>query len=241
MRLIGTIRRGWIMSNVLRQRNSARVFFFLALIIICASSVIAQTGGTGALTGTASDSSCTVANSVTLTELPLNTRNYTNLLTMTAGANAAVTNASTLGKGSPLITVNGGGPAQNTYLQDGVTVNNWASFNTGVEGVIFGSFAIPPPDAITEFKIQTSTYDAGYGRGPGANVNVVTRTGTNAFHGTGFEFFRNAKLNANDWFRNFTGQPRGVLNSNQFGGVIGGPNREDKFFFFLGYPHSRAK
>jgi hypothetical protein len=114
----------------------------------------------------------TVANAQTVTELPLNTRNYTNLLTMTAGASSSVTNASTIGKGSPFIAVNGGGTAQNTYLQDGVMVNNWYSFNTGVEGVAFGSFAIPPPDAITEFKIQTSTYDAGYGRGPGANVNV---------------------------------------------------------------------
>ncbi len=183
----------------------------------------------------------TVANARTVAELPLNTRNYTNLLTMTAGANSAVTNASTLGKGSPLILVNGGGAAQNTYLQDGVIVNNWYSFNTGVEGVAFGSFAIPPPDAITEFKIQTSTYDAGYGRGPGANVNVVTRTGTNAFHGTGFEFFRNTKLNANDWFRNFANQPRGVLNSHQYGGVFGGPVKKDKLFFFVSYQETGQK
>jgi hypothetical protein len=324
-------------SIFLCRRRFASLVFFLALTIVSASSVVAQTGGTGALTGTVSDSSGavvsnatvtavsvdtgqsrtattradgtyainllppgnyrlkfeatgfktaevpsvpvvvtetavvnntlevgaanqtvtvegsaeviqttssalgTVANAVTVTELPLNTRNYTNLLTMTAGANAAVSNASTLGKGSPLITVNGGGPAQNTYLQDGVTVNNWASYNTGVEGVIFGSFAIPPPDAITEFKIQTSSYDAGYGRGPGANVNVVTRSGTNQFHGAGFEFFRNTDLNANDWFRNFTGQPRGVLNSNQFGGVIGGPIKKDKLFFFGSYQETQQK
>ena len=57
------------------------------------------------------------------------------------------------------------------------------------------------PDAIQEFKIQTSLYDAGYGRNPGANVNVVTKSGTNQFHGTAFEFFRNADLNANDFFR----------------------------------------
>ncbi len=183
----------------------------------------------------------TVANATTIVELPLNTRNYTNLLTMTAGANSSVSNASTLGKGSPLIAVNGSGTSQNTYLQDGVTVNNWYSFNTGVEGVAFGSFVLPPPDAITEFKIQTSNYDAGYGRGPGASVNVITRSGTNAFHGTGFEFFRNTELNANDWFRNYNGQSRGVLNSNQYGGVFGGPVKKDKLFFFTSYQETGQK
>ncbi len=190
---------------------------------------------------TTSSAMGTVANSATVTELPLNTRNYTNLLTMTAGANSSVTNASTIGKGSPFIAVNGAGTSQNTYLQDGVVVNNWYSFNTGVEGVAFGSFVIPIPDAISEFKIQTSTYDAGYGRGPGASVNVITKTGTNSFHGSGFEFFRNTDLNANDWFRNFTGQPRGVLNSNQYGGVIGGPIKKDKLFFFGSYQETGQK
>ena len=96
--------------------------------------------------------------------------------------------------------MNGSGTGQNTYLQDGVEINNWFSFNTGVEGVVFGSFPIPNPDAIAEFKIQTSSYDAGYGRNPGSNVNVITKTGTNQFHGAAFEFFRNSLLNANDWF-----------------------------------------
>jgi TonB-dependent Receptor Plug Domain len=176
-----------------------------------------------------------------VTELPLNTRNYTNLLTMTAGANSPVTNASTIGKGSPFISVNGGGTAQNTYLQDGVVINNWYSFNTGVEGVAFGSFAIPNPDAISEFKIQTSSYDAGYGRGPGANVNVITKTGTNNFHGTAFEFFRNTSLNANDWFRNFNGQPKALINSNVYGGAFGGPIKKDKLFFFVSYQESDQK
>ncbi len=183
----------------------------------------------------------TVVAGRSVTELPLNTRNYTNLLTMTAGANSPVTNASTIGKGSPFIAVNGGGTAQNTYLQDGVVINNWYSFNTGVEGVAFGSFAIPNPDAISEFKIQTSSYDSGYGRGPGANVNVITKTGTNNFHGSAFEFFRNTALNANDWFRNFNGQPKAVVNSNVYGGAVGGPIRKDKLFFFVSYQESDQK
>jgi hypothetical protein len=182
-----------------------------------------------------------VADSRTVTELPLNTRNYTNLLTMAAGANSSVSNASTIGKGSPFIAVNGAGNSQNTYLQDGVVVNNWYSFNTGVEGVAFGSFVIPIPDAIAEFKIQTSSYDAGYGRGPGASVNVVTKSGTNSFHGSGFEFFRNTDMNGNDWFRNFEGLPRGALSSNQYGGVVGGPIKKDKLFFFASYQETGQK
>jgi hypothetical protein len=177
----------------------------------------------------------TVASARVITELPLNTRNYTNLLAMSAGANASVTNAAFIGKGATFIAVNGGGTAQNTYLQDGVPINNWFSFNTGGEGVEFGSFAIPIPDAIAEFKIQTSTYDAGYGRNPGANVNVITKSGSNNFHGSAFEFFRNTALNANDWFRNFNGQPKAVFNSNQYGGAVGGPIKKDKLFFFVSY------
>ena len=86
---------------------------------------------------------------------------------------------------------------------------------------------IANPDAIQEFKIQTSLFDAGYGRKPGANVNVVTKSGTNEFHGTAFEFFRNTVLNANDFFRKISppvnGVPndgRQVLNQNQYGGVL---------------------
>jgi Carboxypeptidase regulatory-like domain len=183
----------------------------------------------------------TVATARTVTELPLSTRNYTNLLAMSSGANASVQDASLLGKGTTLIAVNGAGTAQNTFLQDGVVINNWFSFNTGVEGVSVGGFAIPNPDAIAEFKIQTSTYDAGYGRNPGANVNVVTKSGSNDFHGNAFEFFRNTALNANTWFRNYNGLSKPVLNSNQYGGVFGGPIKKNKLFFFVSYEETGQK
>jgi Carboxypeptidase regulatory-like domain len=183
----------------------------------------------------------TVANTRTMTELPLNTRNFTNLLAMSAGANSSVQDASQIGKGGSFIAVNGGGFGQNTYLQDGVDVDDWFSFNTGAEGLSGGSFPIPNPDAIAEFKIQTSSYDAGYGRNPGANVNVVTKSGTNNFHGAAFEFFRNTALNANNWFFNFNGLNKPVLNSNQYGGVFGGPVKKDKLFFFASYQETDQK
>ncbi len=190
---------------------------------------------------TASSALGTVVAGRTVTELPLNTRNYTNLLAMTAGANTNVNNATTIGKGSTNIAVNGGGTAQNTYLQDGVSVNNWQSLGTTSEGAVLGGMPIPNPDAIAEFKIITSNYDAGYGRNPGSNVNVITKTGTNAFHGTGFEFLRNSVFNANDWFRNHDGGSKLVLNSNVYGGVFGGPVKKDKLFFFVSYQETGQK
>jgi len=96
------------------------------------------------------------------------------------------------------------------------------------------------PDAIQEFKIQTSLFDAGYGRNVGANTNVVTKSGTNDYHGDLFEFFRNTVLDANEFFRKENTQvlngvqqnSRQVLDQNQFGGVFGGPIKKDKLFFF---------
>src|SRR5579863_4449765 len=193
---------------------------------------------------TASSALGTVVNTRSMETLPLSTRNYTNLLAMTAGANAGVSNSTTLGKSATGIAVNGADIGQNTYLQDGVAVNTWSSTNTTQEGTNSGSFPTPNPDTISEFKIQTSNYDAGYGRNPGANVNVITKSGTNDFHGSGFEFFRNTALNANDYFFNAShgpGTPKPVLNQNQFGGTFGGPVKKDKLFFFVAYQETAEK
>jgi Carboxypeptidase regulatory-like domain len=193
---------------------------------------------------TASSALGTVVNTRSMETLPLSTRNYSNLLAMTAGANGGVSNSTTLGKSATGIAVNGADIGQNTYLQDGVSVNTWSSTNTTQEGTNSGSFPTPNPDTIQEFKIQTSNYDSGYGRNPGANVNVITKSGTNAFHGSGFEFFRNTALNANDYFFNATAKPgtaKPVLNQNQFGGTFGGPIKKDKLFFFVAYQETAEK
>ena len=196
---------------------------------------------------TASSALGTVATARTVTELPLNTRNYTNLLAMSAGTTSPVQNATSLGKGSSLISANGASNFQNTFLQDGVDVGVWLGLGTGTEGTAYASFSVPNPDAIAEFKIQTSSYDAGYGRHPGANVNVITKSGSNSFHGAAFEFFRNTALNANEWFYKrselLARQPNKnpVLNSNVYGGVIGGPVKKDKLFFFVSYQETNQK
>src|SRR5207248_9427881 len=94
------------------------------------------------------------------------------------------------------------------------------------------------PDTTSEFNIQTSQYDGGYGTRV-SNINLVTRTGENEFHGDAWEFLRNDIFNANSFFRNAAGQPRATLKQNQFGGTIGGPIRRDKLFFFGSYQGTR--
>ena len=134
---------------------------------------------------------------------------------------------------------------QNNFQMDGISVVN--AFGAGVarDCGIYVGIPIPNPDAIQEFKVQTSTYDASYGRNPGANVNVVTKSGTNAFHGTLFEFFRNSDLNANDFFYNrdnpASKTTKQVLKQNQFGGSFGGPIKKDKLFFFGSYQGTRQR
>ncbi len=146
------------------------------------------------------------------------------------GTNTGANNATAFGKGTQDMSVNGNDPGQNSFQMDGVNVNNFANSGSANDSSLYAGIGVPSPDAIQEFKVQTSTYDASYGRNPGANVNVVTKSGTNQFHGTAFEFLRDTIFNANDFFFNRDSCPRTqgscqkqVLNQNQFGGVFGGP------------------
>src|SRR6516162_643242 len=181
----------------------------------------------------------TVVGGESVTGLPLTNRNYTQILSMSAGANVSVNNAALLGRGSQDVSVNGANTNQNNYQMDGVNIDNFAGNGLAADSGIYAGIGVPNPDALEEFKIQTSTYDASYGRNPGANVNVVTKSGTNSIHGTLFEFFRNTDLNAIDFFRNRAGGSAQVLNQNQFGGTFGAPIKKDKLFFFFSYQESR--
>jgi Carboxypeptidase regulatory-like domain len=173
------------------------------------------------LTQAATASSGTLVDSKTLTAVPLTTRNFTQVLSMSSGSAANVNNAGLLGNGSQDVNVNGS-IAVGLYTVDGA-----ASAST-----------VPNPDTITEFKIQTSQYDAGYGaRVP--NTNLVTRSGENDFHGDAWEFVRNDIFNANSFFQNANGRPKATLKQNQFGGTIGGPIKKDKLFFFGSYQGTR--
>ncbi|MGA3092013.1 MAG: carboxypeptidase regulatory-like domain-containing protein [Terriglobales bacterium] len=172
--------------------------------------------------------------------LPLVNRNYTQIMTLSAGVVASVTQADEVGHGSggQIPTnegagenVNGARASDINFRMDGIDVNDYDASGFGVP--------IPNPDTIQEFKVQTGMYDAEYGRDAGANVNLVTKSGTNSLHGSVFEFWRNDVLNANDFFLNENGTPRPELKQNQFGGTIGGPIVKDKLFFFGSYQGTR--
>jgi Carboxypeptidase regulatory-like domain/TonB-dependent Receptor Plug Domain len=180
-----------------------------------------------------------------VTDLPLSSRNYTQIIDLSPGVVANVSSAAAVGNGTQDINVNGMGSDQNNYMMDGATVTNYGS-GGGAQSGNFPGIGIPNPDSIQEFKIQTSQYDAEYGRNPGASVNVTTRGGTNDFHGAAWEFFRNSALDANDIFNHqsqATLHSEGIgpankpeaLNENMFGGTIGGPIKKDKLFFFGSY------
>jgi len=177
-----------------------------------------------------------------INSLPMANGNYTEILGLSAGTAVSVDNATSVGKGTQDISANGVNPGSNNFQMDGVGVNNIANSGSANDGTIYTGIPIPSTDAIAEFKVQTSTYDASYGRNPGANVNLSTKSGTNAFHGSGFEFFRNSVLNAdNKFYVKTPANPHQVLNQNQFGATIGGPIKKDKLFFFFSYRGTRAK
>ncbi len=149
---------------------------------------------------------------------------------MSAGVN--VSQADTRGNAaSGAFTANGLQSAQNNYLLDGIDNNsNAADFLNGTNFVI-----LPPVDAIQEFKVQTADFSAELGRSAGAVLNATIKSGTNQFHGAIWEFFRNDKLDAADWFEDNAGIKKGKFRQNQFGGSIGGPIFRNKAFFFGDY------
>ncbi|HXL23388.1 MAG TPA: carboxypeptidase regulatory-like domain-containing protein [Candidatus Dormibacteraeota bacterium] len=173
--------------------------------------------------------------------LPLVSRNYTQIISLNPGVAADVTDAGALGRGAmgnggaPIVS-NGGTINDNNIQMNGAAINDLQS-----SGTFSGGVAIPNPDTIQEFKVQTGQYDASYGRNAGANVDLVTKGGGNEFHGAAWEFLRNDALNANTFFRNATGQPKPVLKQNQFGFDFGGPIRKDKLFFFTSYQGTRQR
>ena len=181
-----------------------------------------------------------VVSEATVKTLPLTTRNYTQILGLAPGVVSDVTNAGELGRNTADVFVHGMRTLYNNYQMDGAEINNFAS-GRGGEFLGYSGIAIPNPDAIQEFKIQTGLYDAGYGKAVGANVNVVTRSGGNTYRGTAFEFFRNEALNANDFFLKQNDQPKPLLRQNQFGGSLGGPILKGKLFFFTSYQGTRQK
>jgi hypothetical protein len=185
-----------------------------------------------------------VVNETAVSGLPLATRNFAQITSLSPGVMTGVYNAGELGLGGTALSqiadsndgifVHGARSYDNNFQVDGISVSDVQGSAAGSGGI-----PIPNPDSIQEFKVQTGLYDAAYGRYAGANISLITKTGGNALHGTVFEFFRNTSLNANDFFLNQTNQPRPVLNQNQFGFALGGPIKKEKLFFFGSYQGTR--
>jgi hypothetical protein len=178
-----------------------------------------------------------------IANLPLVTRNYTQIIALNPGISAETANAGELGKGSSSY----GAGASGFSAQGGNTNDNNFQMNGVVVSDTFGSLqfsggvAVPNPDTLEEFKVLTGQYDASYGRNAGANVNVVTRGGTNSLHGSVFEYFRNTALNANNFFLNRDHNARPVLNNNQFGFTLGGPIKRNRLMYFGSYQGTRQR
>ena len=178
-----------------------------------------------------------VVSSATVRQLPLNTRDWTLLATLQPGVSLVRTEKAVAvgadrgnrGFGAQL-TVAGGRPQQNNYRIDGISINDYSNGAPGsVAGVNLGV------DAIQEFSVVTANASAEYGREAGGVINAVSRAGTNRFHGTVFEFFRNDALDARNYFDPIPPTRKGELRKNQFGGALGGPILKDRAFFFGNY------
>jgi hypothetical protein len=175
-----------------------------------------------------------------MTAVPLNGRSFTELLSLQAGVAPVTTitsdtvqdvGASALSPSGDLnpgtISINGQREFANSFIVNGSDVE---------EDVNMGAAIVPNLDAIDEFRIITNNFDAEYGEFSGGQINVVTKSGTNAFHGSGFEFLRNTNFDA----RNYFSPTRGAFNQNQFGGTFGGPIRKSSVFFFGDYQGTRS-
>ena len=177
-----------------------------------------------------------VVNATTVRELPLNGRSWSDLAQLQPGVSAvhtqpdfsAGTDRGNRGFGQQL-TISGARPQQNNYRLDGVSLNDYANGAPG--SVLGGNLGV---DAIQEFSVITSNYEADYGKTSGGVVNAVTRSGTNQIHGSAYEFLRNSKLDAKNYFDDPT-TPIPSFKRNQFGGTLGGPIVKDHAFFFVDF------
>jgi hypothetical protein len=181
-----------------------------------------------------------VVGQTAIESLPLVTRNYLQIMNLAPGVSTDVSNSTAVGLGLQNIFVNGKDNTDSTFQLNGVDISGYVAGGEGT-GTFGGSSPLVSPDALQEFTVLTSNYDASYGKHSGANVNVVTKSGTNTMHGTAFEYLRNTVLNANTFFLNNVGHPRGVLNQNQYGGTLGGPIKKDKLFYFVSYQGTSQK
>lgn len=199
------------------------------------------------LVNTESPAVSTVVDRQFAENIPMNGRSFQSLIELTPGVVLTANNGVDTGQ----FSINGQRPNANYWMVDGVSANIGvsasASIGSGVAGtlgstsVLGGTNSLVSVDALQEFRIQTSTYAPEFGRTPGGQISIVTRSGTNQFHGTAFDYLRNDVLDANDWFANRASLPKPKERQNDFGGTFSGPIFKSKTFFFFSYEGFRLR
>ncbi len=232
---------------VLHVEDALAINFTLP--IGAASEIVTVEGGTPLLNTTDAAVS-TIVDRQFAENLPMNGRSFQALIELTPGVVLTPSTQADAGQ----FSVNGQRASSNYWMLDGVSANvgMGANFNAaggaggtlGAFSVLGGTNSLVSVDAMQEFRIQTSTYAPEFGRSPGGQISIVTRSGENRFSGTVFDFFRNEALDASDWFNGYTNNPplpKSRERQNDFGGTFSGPIVKDRTFFFFSYEGLRLR
>lgn len=240
-----------IKSDVVLNVQGAIALNFVLPVGATSQSITIEAGSS--LLNTTDAAVSTVIDQKFVENIPLNGRSFQDLISMTPGV---VSNSPQAGGGTGFngdFSINGQRSESNYYTIDGVSANTSAGNNLGTQsaassGSVPGASALGTTqsllsvDALQEFRVQSSTYSAEYGRSPGGQLSFVTRSGSNEFHGVAFDYLRNDYFDANDWFNGLYSRPQSALRQNDFGGTIGGPvllpgfyNGRGRSFFFASY------
>src|SRR5437867_4977465 len=226
-------KKALVTGIVLQVNDTSRVDVSLAVGQVNETVTISDTSAPAVNTST-SEIGRTIQ-SAEITSLPLVERNVYTLLDLTPGVQSNNNGVAAASTGTSSLIL--GFPEQRTLINGGVdggtgSVNYYLDGGNNMTGLRNTGNILPNPDAIQEFRVQTNSYNAEYGRFASGVINVLTKSGTNQFHGSAFEYLRNTVFNANDWGSTLERPP---FHRNQFGGAIGGPIKHDKTFFFFSY------
>jgi Carboxypeptidase regulatory-like domain/TonB dependent receptor len=218
------------------------------LPIGAASEIVTVQGG-GPLVNTEDASVSTVVDRQFVENLPLNGRSFNTLLQLTPSV--VIVPVPVSGSSPGQFSIAGQRSDSNNFSVDGVSANFGVGTSSyaGQSGTgsaqafsaLGGTSSLVSVEALQEFRVATSSFAPEFGRSPGGQVILTTRSGTNEFHGGLYEYFRNNVLDANDWFANQAGEPRAPERHNDFGGFLGGPFQSDKTFFFISYEGARLR
>jgi hypothetical protein len=215
---------------------------------IGAESIAVTVEGGAPIVNTQDATVSTVVDRQFAENLPLNGRSFQSLIQLTPGVVVTPVNSYDSGQ----FSVNGQRPTSNYWMVDGVGANlgissgglysgNGLGGAVGSVSALGGTNSLVSVDALQEFRVQTSTFAPEFGRTPGAQISIVTRSGTNQFHGTAFDYLRNDVLDANNWFAESAGLHKPQERQNDFGGTLGGPILKDRTFFFFSYEGLRLR